>query len=585
MPRISEHIVENVRQAADIHDVVSEYVDLKKRGRNFFGLCPFHNEKTPSFSINVEKQIYKCFGCAKGGGAINFIMDVERLDFVDAIKYLGNKYNIHIEIDHHSKSDKDLFNQLYAIHDIANNCYKKNMNENVMQILIDRNINKESITKFELGFSPNKYDELLNLIRNEKYSSESLKKSGLFIDHEKGYMDRFRNRIMFPIHNHLNKLIGFAGRVIGDEKQAKYLNSPETPIYNKGRILYGMHLNKNEIIDHKAAIVVEGYFDLIQLYQANIKNVVAVSGTAFTDGHALALSKLCKTIYVAYDGDLAGIQAAIRAGYTIIKNNLDAKIIQTPNKLDPDEWIQQEGAEGFKQAYKNAKDLLEFHYEIVSEEMNTERDKIEFINTVLFECNNIDNELTVELLSKKLAELTGFSLDTILNTLKKMKQKQYKKIETEVNETPSIIEEKISAVEKELITFCFSNNIEVRKIIKKYLNVDWIQSELIKNIYNQIYMHLSSEDSVEPGIIMNEIKDELSRNLMAELIFDEIAINKDMVIDCLCRIEQKIIQNKLEKIRAQLKNNNSDSDSMDLVLQITNLQKDKNNVKKQYLDV
>ena len=141
------------------------------------------------------------------------------------------------------------------------------MNENVMQILIDRNINKESITKFELGFSPNKYDELLNLIRNEKYSSESLKKSGLFIDHEKGYMDRFRNRIMFPIHNHLNKLIGFAGRVIGDEKQAKYLNSPETPIYNKGRILYGMHLNKNEIIDHKAAIVVEGYFDLIQPIQ------------------------------------------------------------------------------------------------------------------------------------------------------------------------------------------------------------------------------------------------------------------------------------------------------------------------------
>ena len=191
-------------------------------------------------------------------------------------------------------------------------------------------------------------------------------------------------------------------------------------------------------------------------YQANIKNVVAVSGTAFTDGHALALSKLCKTIYVAYDGDSAGIQAAIRAGYTIIKNNLDAKIIQTPNKLDPDEWIQKEGVEGFKQAYKNAKDLLEFHYEIVSEEMNTERDKIEFINTVLFECNNIDNELTVELLSKKLAELTGFSLDTILNTLKKMKQKQYKKIETEANEAPSIIEEKISAVEKELITFCFN---------------------------------------------------------------------------------------------------------------------------------
>ena len=583
MARIPEHIVENVRQIADIHDVISEYVNLKKRGRNFFGLCPFHNEKTPSFSINMDKQIYKCFGCGKGGGTINFIMDIERLDFVDAIKYLGNKYNIQVNIEHNSKSNKDLFNQLYSINEIANQYYKKNINEEILKILNARNINEDSIKIFEIGFSINKYDDLLNIIRDQKYSAESLKKSGLFIEHEKGYMDRFRNRMIFPIYSHLNKVIGFAGRIIDDQKQAKYVNSPETPIYNKRRVLYGLHLNKNEIINQKSAIVVEGYFDLIQLYQANIKNVVAVSGTAFTDEHALAISKLCKIIYIAYDGDNAGKEAAIRAGYTILKNNLNVKIINIPNKLDPDDWIQTEGAEPFKEAYNNAQDLLDFHYKNQEQEIQTDHEKIEFVNSVLLELNDIENELAVESLSKQLSEITSFNIDTILNSLKKIKanKNKYNRLIENKETIPEIIQEKISSVEKELIAFCFAKNIEVRKCIKTYLNVEWIQSTLIQNIYNQIYMHLSSESIVEPEIIMNELKDEMSRNLMAELIFDELEVNKTMVIDCLIRIEQNMMQAQLNNLRVKLKTN----DSMELVQKITELQKNKNNLKKKYLDV
>ena len=180
MARIPEHIIENVRQAADIYDVVSEYVTLKKRGRNFFGLCPFHNEKTPSFSINIDKQIYKCFGCGKGGGTINFIMDVEKLDFLDAVKFLGEKYNIPIELEHNSKSSNDLFNQLYAMHDYAKSYYQKNMNDKVRTLLNDRNINDDSIKTFEIGLSTQNYDELLKIFRQKTYSSESLNKSGLF---------------------------------------------------------------------------------------------------------------------------------------------------------------------------------------------------------------------------------------------------------------------------------------------------------------------------------------------------------------------------------------------------------------------
>ena len=205
MARIPEHIIENIREVADIYDIVSEYVNLRKRGRNFFGLCPFHDEKTGSFSINTDKQIYKCFGCGKGGGTINFIMDIERLDFIDAVKFLGNKYNINIEVQHNSKSSNDLLNQLYLMYELTNDYYKKNINNQIIKLLKNRNINKNSIEQFSIGLSANKYDDLLQLMRTHKFSSEALKKSGLFVETEKGYIDRFRNRIMFPIYNHFNK--------------------------------------------------------------------------------------------------------------------------------------------------------------------------------------------------------------------------------------------------------------------------------------------------------------------------------------------------------------------------------------------
>ena len=585
MARIPEHIVENVRQVADIHDVVSEYVNLKKRGRNFFGLCPFHGEKTPSFSINMDKQIYKCFGCGKGGGAINFIMDIEKLDFIDAIKKLGEKYNIAVEFDHKSKSNKDLFNQLYSIHDIANKYYQKNINSKIIEILHNRNINQDSINTFQIGFGGTEYNGLLNIIRDQQYSSESLKESGLFLDNEKGYSDRFRNRMIFPIYNHLNKIIGFAGREIDGQSKIKYMNSPETPIYNKSQVLYGLHLSKHEIANQKAAIVVEGYFDLIQIFQAGIKNVVAVSGTAFTDQHAISISKLCKTIYIAYDADAAGKAAAIRAGYTILKNNLNVKIISPPDALDPDDWIQKNGIEPFKKSYENAKDFLEFHYQNESQHIKTDHDKIEFINIVLNELNEIDNELAIESLCKKLSEITAFNVDTILNEFKKNENKKYQKINEPKTERPQIIEQKISLVEKELIAFCFTENMEIRNIIKQYLKTEWIQSELIQIIYNQIYMHLSSKNIVEPEIIMNELKDENARNLMAELIFDDIETSKNMIIDCISRIEQKNIQMELDNLKIKLKNSLPETDEIDLIKKITELQKNIKNIKNKYKDV
>ena len=586
MARIPEHIVESVRETADIYDVVSEYVNLKKRGRNFFGLCPFHDEKTPSFSINMDKQIYKCFGCGKGGGTINFIMDLERLDFVDALKFLGNKYNINVEIEHNSKSSNDLFNQLYAMHELANKYYQSKMNEKITQLLDDRNVNQDSIDCFNIGLSINKYDNLLNLIRKEKFSSEALKKSGLFIETEKGYMDRFRNRIIFPIHNHFNKIVGFAGRIYEENnKTAKYMNSPETPIYNKSKILYGMNLNKNNVLESKSVIIVEGYLDLIQLYQAGFKNVLAVSGTAFTEQHAIAISKLCKTIYLAYDGDKAGQDAAIRAGYIIIKNNMEPKVINVPNGLDPDDWVQNEGSAPFNEAIQRAKNLIEFHYEKEAVDFTSEQSKIDFINKVIIEISNIENPLRLELLIKQLSDMTGFDINSILKTIEINKRKKRKYNKNVVREAPIVSNNSntISSIEKELINFCFTNNMDLRMIIKKYLNTDWLESNLIKEIYNQIYMHLSSELMIEPEIIMNELINENARNLMAQLIFDDMKPTKNIIIDCLCRIEKNMLQKKINDLRATLKSDKLDSKQKTQNLEEINvIQKNKNNLIEQY---
>tara|TARA_B100001142_G_scaffold329544_1_gene393261 strand:- start:1519 stop:3288 length:1770 start_codon:yes stop_codon:yes gene_type:complete len=586
MARIPEHIIETIRESSDIYDIVSEYVALKKRGRNFFGLCPFHDEKTPSFSINIDKQIYKCFGCDKGGGTINFIMDLERLDFVDALKFLGDKYNINIEIEHNSKSSNDLFNQLYHMNELANDYYKKQINSKVKDILAARNINQNSIETFNIGLSTTKYDNLLSLIRKHKFSSEALKKSGLFFDNEKGYGDRFRERIIFPIHNHFNKIVGFAGRIYTDNnKTAKYMNSPETPIYNKSKILYGLNLNKNAIIDSRSVIVVEGYLDLIQLYQAGITNVVAASGTAFTEGHATAISKLCKTIYLAYDADKAGKKAAVRAGYIILQNNMEPKIIQMPDGLDPDDWIQNEGPGPFNKAIQEANHLIDFHWNFSSKSFKTDQDKIEFVNKVILDLMNIKNPLNLELSIKKLAEITGFNINSILQTIKmnESKKNKYKKI-TESKKIENINQKQnISTIEKELINFCFSSELKLRKIIKDNLNVEWLESDLIKKIYGEIYIHLSSEETVKPEIIMNELIDEKARNLMAQLIFDDMGPNENIIIDCLCRIEKNTIQKKINQLRLTLKDDNlNEKEKLKNLEMIAEYQKNKNTLIEKY---
>ena len=590
MARIQEHIIENVRETADIHDVVSEYVNLKKRGRNFFGLCPFHDEKTPSFSINIDKQIYKFFGCGKGGGTINFIMDLERLDFVDAVKFLGNKYNIEVEIQHNSKSSNDVFNQIYKMNEIANDFFTSNINDIVKNLLFKRKIEEESINTFKIGLSPNNYDQLLTIIRKEKFSAEALKKSELFVETDKGYVDRFRNRIMFPIFNQFDKIIGFSGRVIDkNDKRAKFVNSPNTPVYNKSKTLYGMNLNKNNIIDCKSVIIVEGYLDLIQLNQAGFNNVLAVCGTAFTDQHAVAISRLCKNIFLAYDGDKAGKDAAIRAGHIILKNNMNPTIVPLPDNLDPDDWIQKEGKEPFRNAIQNSESVLSFQYNLESSFFESDQDRIDFVNKIIDELLKIENPLKFELCIKELSEVTSFNIETIMKTVKliEAKKNRFKKNTPTIKQaTKKIKTEKIAEIEKELINFCFAKDSKLRKLIKENLDLNWLESIKIKEIYSKIYIHLSSEEMVIPEVVTQELLDENLRNLMSYLTIKDMEPSKNIITDCLSRIEKKYLKNKMNTIRMQLKSENiNESEEKELLEKIMKIQKQKINILTKYNEI
>ena len=419
MAQISENTIELIRTSADIVDVISSYIELKKKGRNFFGLCPFHGEKTPSFSVNQEKQIYKCFGCGSGGGVINFIMEIEALNFIDAIEKLALKYNIKIESSKADVRSRNLKDQLIEINQISAEYYHEQLfnekNKDVLDYLNNRAFNEETIKLFKLGFSDKNSSQLLKFLQKKKFTSEAMKQSGLFINGDKGYFDRFYSRLIFPISDINSNVIAFAGRSLDKNNQAKYINSIETPIYNKSKVFYGLDLAKKKILDKKYAILVEGYFDFMRLYQSGITNVLAISGTAFTDMHASIIKQYSSNIMIAFDGDVAGKKAAIRTGYTLLRNSIDPKIISIPDNLDPDDWVQNEGPDDFLESTKKASPIINFHYHYQT--ANEEQSINEFIKDSINEISLIKDPIFRELTAKNLSETIKISEEKVLAAL------------------------------------------------------------------------------------------------------------------------------------------------------------------------
>lgn len=428
--RLTPETIDRIKQATDIVEVVSDYVSLKKRGANYQACCPFHNENTPSFSVNPARQIYKCFGCGAAGDSIKFVMDVDGVGYGEALRHLAQKYSI--EVQEEQGTDEQMVRQneresLFIVLNYAKDFYQdqlRNTQEGQsigLSYFKERGFNDATLKKFELGYSPDKWDSLTHAAKKKGYSSETLEKSGLTIKKEEtnseGY-DRFRGRVIFPIHSIAGKVIAFGARTLKtDKKSPKYINSPETEVYHKSDVLYGISQARAAIRQHDLCYLVEGYTDVLSLHQAGIENVAASSGTALTVEQIRLIGRFTPNVTILYDGDTAGIKAALRGLDIVLEEGLNVSVVTFPNNDDPDSYLRKIGAEAFREYLKKStRDFISFKAETLLADAGGDPFKrAEVINEVVGSIVRIPEAIKRQIFFRLTADLLKVEEQTLIS--------------------------------------------------------------------------------------------------------------------------------------------------------------------------
>ncbi len=440
--RIDPETVERIKQAAAVAEVIGDYVTVKKKGANYWACCPFHGEKTPSFSISPSKGIYKCFGCGKAGDSVRFVMDIEGLGYGEALRHLAKKYGI--DIQEEEMTDDQILRQneresLFIMLDYAKEFFKKQLYDTeegksiALPYFKERGFSDSTLQAFDLGYSPEAWDALLKSALKQGFSQEIIEKAGLVTqknDEGKVY-DRFRNRVIFPIHNVSGKIIAFGARILRNDaksSQAKYLNSPETEVYHKSSSLYGIHQAKNELRRLDVCYLVEGYTDVISLHQAGIKNVVASSGTSLTIEQIKLIGRFTQHITVLYDGDSAGIKAALRGMDLILEEGLQVNLVVFPEGQDPDSYVRKIGSEAFVEYIKKeSKDIISFQANLFLQEAGDDPFKrSELIKEMVLSISKIPDAIQRSLFIQKTSSLMRLEEDVLLAEMNKIHLKNLK---------------------------------------------------------------------------------------------------------------------------------------------------------------
>ena len=426
---ISQETVEEVLRTANVYDVISEYIDLQKAGSNYKALCPFHSEKTPSFMVSPQKNIFKCFGCGKSGSAVTFLMEYEGISFGEAIIKLAQKYNIKIKYTKDQEEQKEK-NELIKIAEKIKDFYKDQLKKSseAKEYIRKRELLPNVVDAFDVGFSPYQIDELLSFCQKEGISHHQLKKIGLITVKEDGTLrDKFAGRIIFPIKDHRGRTVAFGGRAVKDGKQPKYINSPETEIYSKGKILYGLYEGRDFIREKKEVIVVEGYLDLISLHQIGIRNVVATLGTAMTPHHGKLLSKFVKKAVLMFDSDAAGKKAVIKAAKILLPYRIDVFYCPLQKGLDPDD-LAKKGYREVERYLSNAQDFLYFLLERIEKTKELKKRK-EIIDLYLDILSYLPDKHVQGLYLKELSDKTGIPVDMLQVESKKEVRTETEEVE------------------------------------------------------------------------------------------------------------------------------------------------------------
>ncbi|GAB4136605.1 MAG: DNA primase [Bacteroidia bacterium] len=439
---IPKETVDLILDTARIDEVVGEFVSLKKRGASMIGLCPFHNEKTPSFNVSPSRGIYKCFGCGKGGNSVNFVMEHEHLSYPEALRWLARKYNITIEEEERSSEQQLKDNEreaLFLVSAFAQKHFTKNLHETEegkaigLTYFQERGFRPDIIEKFQLGYSPDTWRDLSDAAIAAGYKLEYLVRAGLTIQNEENkekYFDRFHGRVIFPVHNASGRVIAFGGRTLKtDKKVAKYINSPETEIYHKSNVLYGLFFAKKQIIQEDVCYLVEGYTDVISLHQAGIENVVASSGTSLTIEQIRLIRRYTSNITILYDGDPAGIKASFRGIDLILEEGMNVRVLLFPDNDDPDSYSKKVSSEELKDFIKNnTKDFIAFKTQLLYEDTkNDPIKKAELIREIVGSIALMPDAITRSVFVKECSRIMDIEEQSLLNELNKMRRKIFEK--------------------------------------------------------------------------------------------------------------------------------------------------------------
>lgn len=526
-----DELIEEVRSRNDIVDVISGYVKLTKKGSSYFGLCPFHNEKSPSFSVSRQKQMYYCFGCGAGGNVFTFIMEYENYTFVEALKMLAERAGIELPEEEYSKEAKekaDLKTAILEVNKLAAKYYyaqlKTEQGKLAHDYLTGRKLSEETITAFGLGYSTKYRDDLYRYLKTKGYRDEVIAKAGLIsIDEKQGVFDKFWNRVMFPIMDANNRVIGFGGRVMGDAKP-KYLNSPETIVFDKSRNLYG--LNRARTSRKPYFLICEGYMDVIALHQAGFTNAVASLGTALTSGHASLIKRYVNEVYLTYDSDEAGTKAALR-GIPILKEaGITAKVLRMDPYKDPDEFIKNLGAEAFEERIRQARNGFMFSLEILEKDydMNSPEGKTEFYNEVAKRLCNFEEEIERNNYIEAVAKTYHLGYETLRKLVAKMAVKTglaipasrpKQALNREKNkEDGNLISQKV------LITWLLEDE-KIFRQIKKYITPKDFTEKLYTTVAELLYQQYEN-GALNPAQIMNHFTDEEEHREVASLFHTKI---------------------------------------------------------------
>ncbi len=557
----SKEMIEKVIEANDIIDVISEYVELKKAGKEFKGLCPFHREKTPSFMVSQEKQVYHCFGCNASGNVVTFIMDIENLTFKEAIEFLADRVGITLEetvLTEREYQRKKLIDEIYKVNKLATMYfYNKLFSEEGRQALTyirKRGLTEATIKKFGIGYSSPHGNGLLNFLKEKGYTESFLVKAGLLSQKNNRYYDRFRNRVMFPIIDVKGNVIGFGGRSI-DDSLPKYLNTPETEVFKKGKTLFAINFAKKTQQDK--FIIVEGYMDAISLHQAGIDCAVASLGTALTEDQARLIKRYKGNVVIAYDADEAGISAALRGLDILDELNLNIKVLTIPYGKDPDEFIKKEGVEAFNQLIENADSLIEFKAKVYRKNLDLDnpQDRIIYVKKIAKDIAKLSDEVKREVYISSVAKVAQIPENAVRTEVARFVNREIEKNQKNMymagNIRHNIYSSSKISPEKYLIALLLYDN-NLYKRVKETITADMLENVKLKPIFGEIMSRLEDGKKTQINDIVYLLQEE---NLISDFndiikaFYESENVTEQAVDDIINKILINSLAVKREKIK------------------------------------